>query len=128
MFGGSARMMRSILAACGLALSLAACQPGAGPGFSSAAYSAPSYDRSFELYNNSYNTIVYVRASPSSSSYWSDDILGRDVLYPGESLAVNVPPGSGSDCYYDIQITDETGRSYDYYEIDLCSVYSLSFP
>jgi hypothetical protein len=119
-------MMKSILAAAGLAMTLAACQT--GPGMSSATFAPRSYDRSFELYNNSYYTIVYVRASPSSSDYWSDDILGRDVLYPGESLAVYVPPGSGQDCYYDIQVTDETGRDHDYYNIDLCSEYYLSFP
>lgn len=118
-------MMKPILAAAGLAMTLSACQT--GPGVSSATFAPQRYDRSFELQNDSFYTIVYVRASPSSSDYWSDDILGRDVLYPGESLSVYVPPGSGSDCYYDIQITDETGHEQDFYNIDLCSVYVLTY-
>ena len=62
-------------------------------------------DSSFTIRNSSDYVIEYIYVSPSDSSSWGPDLLGGDVLYPGESLTVDY-----LDCdYYDVMVVDEFG-------------------
>src|SRR3954447_5844745 len=70
---------------------------------------SPSYAqdrRDFDLVNGSPAiTITHVYVSPSNDRNWGEDILGRDVLDPGETVHIffarNDAPGQ---CMYDIRV------------------------
>src|SRR5579884_42208 len=70
--------------------------------------------RDFTLYNRSYyTTIVHVYVSPSSSNYWGDDVLGDQVIVPGD--------------YYDIRIDGDDGSTTYDWNTNLCEVSSVTF-
>ena len=49
--------------------------------------------------NESDRTIRYLYVSPSTSGYWGNDLLGSDVLYPGDSEDISVCFNSDDDNY-----------------------------
>lgn len=125
-------MFKKLFAAAGLALALAACQPTSGPVYSGGGYSTGyqstiSYNRDFTVYNRGRNAVYYIYVSPVTTNSWEEDVLGRDVLMPGSSVTVRMPD-YGSQCYFDIRIVDSTGYAQEFYNVDLCTVSSVSFP
>ncbi len=115
------------MAAAGLALALAACQPTTGPVYSGGYYSPVSYNRDFTVYNRGRNAVYYIYVSPITTSSWEEDVLGSRVLMPGNSITIRMPD-YGSQCYFDIRIVDSTGYSQEFYNVNLCSVSSVTFP
>lgn len=60
-------------------------------------------DSSITIINDSDYVIEFVYVSPSDSRDWGPDLLGGDVLYPGESITID-----GLDCdWYDVKVVDE---------------------
>ena len=56
-------------------------------------------------------TFYYVYVSDSRSSEWGEDLLGRDVLEPGETLRIETTiPLSGTT--WDIMAIDQDGDTY----------------
>lgn len=74
------------------------------------ACAAPAFaeDLQFELVNNSGYTIVQFFTSPSNMDDWREDILGAEVVAPGESGTVSVTDGSDQ-CAYDIRVVLDDG-------------------
>jgi hypothetical protein len=64
-------------------------------------------DSSFDLYG------IYV--TPIDAASWGSDLLGGDVLFPGERLTIEV----GCD-YYDAMVVDEFGYECVIESLDLC--------
>ncbi len=62
---------------------------------------------SIEFVNNTSSTVYRLYMSSTNTSSWESDLLGRDVLYPGQSLSVTRANMSG--CYYDVLIEWESG-------------------
>ena len=81
----------------------------------------------FIVQNNSGVTVTYVYVSADYEDTWSPDVLGSNVLYPGQELQIQVN-GYGDHCWFDVLIEDETGGSIMYDDVDLCSVLYLSYP
>lgn len=54
----------------------------------------------FTLVNGTSSTMTHFYASPPSTSSWEEDILGVDVLNPGESVDITIDDGR-EDCTYD---------------------------
>ncbi|MHC3994776.1 hypothetical protein ACXWTF_08085 [Thiomicrolovo sp. ZZH C-3] len=54
----------------------------------------------------SWGRIFYAYAAPSLASSWGEDLLGTDVLYPGEDLVVDIYE---CDQYYDLRVEYEDG-------------------
>lgn len=72
-------------------------------------------DASLTVYNESSFVIEEIYLTEVNSPTWGRDLLGNDVLYPGESLALGV------DCaYYDALLIDETGAECEIPDLDLC--------
>jgi hypothetical protein len=83
--------------------------------------------RDFTLINGTSTVITHVYVGPSDSEDWGDDILGQDVLAPGESVFIYFTRFDGSSCLYDIMVmTREGGEGY-LYKIDLCSTTTVTF-
>jgi hypothetical protein len=68
-----------------------------------------------EIYNDSTYDIYQVFVTDENSGSWGPDLLGSDILYPGESLVVDVDCG-----YYDVRVVDELDAVCDFYSVDLC--------
>ena len=65
--------------------------------------------RDFNLNNNSDYTIQHAYVSPTAASDWGDDILGRDVLNPGEVWQVGFDRGDADTCVWDVKVVTVEG-------------------
>jgi len=65
--------------------------------------------RDFTLENDSLSYVTHVYVSPSSSDSWGNDVLGLDVLPPGESVDITFDANIGRTCIYDLLVVTETG-------------------
>lgn len=85
--------------------------------------------RDFTLINESNVTLTHIYVSPSDMSDWQEDVMGRDVLPPGDSVDIVFPSGSFApgDCLYDIKVLARDGREGYLYKIDLCSTSTVRF-
>ena len=76
----------------------------------------PDLDSELTIENESSFTMIGIYLSPTSSVQWGEDLLGRDVLEPGDSLEI-----SGIECgVYDIRIVDEDDDECILESVDLC--------
>lgn len=65
--------------------------------------------RDFTLENDSLSTVVHLYVAPSSSTNWGDDVLGVDVLGPGESVDITFDTSLDRTCIYDLLVVTEDG-------------------
>jgi hypothetical protein len=63
--------------------------------------------RDFTLENDSLSYVTHVYVSPANSTEWGDDVLGEDVLPPGQSVDITFDEGIGNTCIYDILVVNE---------------------
>lgn len=61
-----------------------------------------------KLINGTDKVMTEFYASPPSTSDWENDILGADVLNPGESVTININDGR-RDCFYDFRAVFQDG-------------------
>ncbi|CAD5936168.1 hypothetical protein PCC9214_01618 [Planktothrix tepida] len=61
-----------------------------------------------KLINGTDKVMTHFYASPPSTSDWENDILGADVLNPGESITININDGR-EDCDYDFRAIFQDG-------------------
>jgi hypothetical protein len=85
-------------------------------------------ERDFTLINGSASvTITHVYVTPTEAQDWGDDILGRDVLLPGESVFIYFTRFDPGFCLYDIQVIGQGGEQGFLYKVDLCSTDTVTF-
>lgn len=67
-----------------------------------------------ENHSSSFDDIWYAYLTPSDALTWGDDLLGVDILQPGEYITIDV-----YDCnnYYDIRVEYEGGLIVEEYDI-----------
>jgi hypothetical protein len=76
---------------------------------------------------SSVGEIWYAYVTPSSAGTWGPDLLGSEILYPGEELVMDV-----YECnrYYDIRVAYEYGPVIEQYDVwlscDTTSIVSFS--
>ncbi len=90
------------------------------------AASASAEDRRVRIINETRYTIVRFYASNVSENDWEEDILGRDVLRPGQSVTVNVDDGTGY-CLYDFKAVFDDGDELVRSRIDVCKISSYRY-
>jgi hypothetical protein len=73
----------------------------------------------FHLVNNSGQVIEQVYVSPSRVNAWGSDVLGANVLPPGQSTWI-VP--QRSDCLLDIRVVYAGGRDETRWQINACQL------
>jgi hypothetical protein len=96
--------------------------------FAGRATTASADERDFILVNGSPNIIIVeVNVTSSGSREWGPDILGLDVLYPGESGPVLFDRYVGGSCFYDIQVFGDGGEEGHLYGINLCLYDTVTF-
>lgn len=85
--------------------------------------------RDFTLINASNVTIIHVFVSASSLDDWGDDLLGLDVLLPGESVRILFSrfDGEAGNCLYDIKVIGENGEEGILFAVNLCEIATVTF-
>jgi len=83
--------------------------------------------RDFTLENASDVVITHVYVASSDTMNWEEDVLGRDVLAPGESVEITFSGFSAGACSYDIKVLAADGREGYLYGVDLCAVSLVTF-
>ncbi len=78
-------------------------------------------DRNVRVVNNTSSTMVKFQASNTSRKSWEEDILGQEVLDPGESVRVNINDGTGY-CIFDLKATFKGGATAIRRGINVCKV------
>ena len=70
-----------------------------------------AFANSFFIRNSTGSTFFFIYVSDNRSSDWGDDLLGNQVLSPGEILRVEalIPMNSTT---WDIRIIDDDGDTY----------------
>lgn len=104
----------------GLALAVLVATTALTPGMASAE------DRRVKIINETRHIIVRFYASNVNASDWEEDILGRDVLQPGQSVTVNIDDGSGY-CLYDFKAVFDDGDSLVRQRVDVCKISSYRY-
>jgi hypothetical protein len=84
-------------------------------------------ERDFTLVNNSSASLTRLYVSPSAADTWGDDILGRGVMGPGESVLVYFTNFSDGSCGYDIQASFQDGGEGKLIGVDLCATDTVTF-
>jgi hypothetical protein len=72
-------------------------------------------------------TAFYLYVSPSSSTEWGNDLLGRDVLLSGSSWKYRLPNNHRVGTLYDIRLTDLDGDTYSKFQIPIASNQNIVF-
>ncbi len=84
--------------------------------------------RDFTLVNDSGRVITHVYVSPSKDREWGDDILGRDVLQPGESVFIYFSRYDAGSCFYDIRVVGSNGAEEGILTgVNLCTTDTVTF-
>ena len=88
--------------------------------------SAFADERDFTLHNNSSVDIYYVYVSPSTSGFWGEDVLGKDVLPSGNEVDIQFDDPRVT-CVWDIKAVAHDSSAGYVYKVDLCSVSDVYF-
>ena len=83
--------------------------------------------RDFNVVNSTSVVLTHVFVSPSDTADWGDDIMGRDLLNPDESVNVTFGKFDGSSCLYDVKVLGQQGQTGFLYKVDLCTVSTVTF-
>lgn len=75
-----------------------------------------SLDSTLSIHNESSYSFAEIYLSPEDAASWGSDLLGADILAPGEVLEL-----SGVACdVYDIRVVDDEGDECVLSSVDLC--------
>jgi hypothetical protein len=83
--------------------------------------------RDFTVINDTSVVLTHVYVSPSDTDAWGDDILGRDILNPSESVDVTFSLFDGTSCLYDVKVVGQQGQQGVLYKVDLCNTTTVTF-
>jgi len=73
----------------------------------------------FTLTNGTDEVITEFYAAPPGVDEWEEDILGEDVLAPGESVSITIADGR-EDCVYDFLAVFEDESELEHDGISIC--------
>ncbi|PWS35484.1 hypothetical protein DFH01_17910 [Falsiroseomonas bella] len=80
---------------------------------------ALAQDPSFRLNNRSNATINEIYVSSANDNSWGSDLLGQNVLGPGQTLVIRLPQGQ---CLNDIRVVLANGQSHERRRVDTCQI------
>jgi hypothetical protein len=86
--------------------------------------------RNFTLVNGSGSVVItHVYVSSSDTMDWEEDILGSDVLNPGDYVNIRFSrfDGEAGNCFYDIRILGKGGEEGIMWNVNLCLTDTVTF-
>ncbi|MGB3275262.1 MAG: hypothetical protein WBA82_03645 [Castellaniella sp.] len=87
---------------------------------------ASAADRKVTVINKTKTVMTEFHASRASTSDWEEDILGSDMLKPGQSITINIDDGTGA-CVYDFKGTFDDDEELVQNNVNVCKVGEFSF-
>ena len=81
----------------------------------------------FKIENRTGVTIYDLYVAYAGETDWGEDLLGENVLNDGEDFLINFAGYSDSQCSFDVMIGDTEGNYFELFDVDLCSVTTLTF-
>ena len=82
--------------------------------------------RDFTLVNGTDGIITHAYVSPADTNSWEEDVLGTDVLGPGDSVDIYFTD-AGTGCVYDIKVLVADGREGYLWGVNLCDTSTVTF-
>lgn len=79
----------------------------------------------FTLVNGTRYTIVELYVSPTKDDKWGEDVLGKDILKPGEKVDIEFSR-SESTCTWDLKIVDEDDDEVEWEKFNLCEISEIT--
>lgn len=73
------------------------------------------------VHNETDTIVAQFFASTTNQESWEEDILGSDVLLPGESVRINLDDGSGL-CRFDLMAVFITDYTHIKHSVNVCAV------
>ena len=95
-------------------------------GMTTTSANADNEDRRVRLINGTSYTMLRFYASNVDTDDWEEDILGNDVLRPGQSVMVNIDDGTGH-CMFDFKAVFNNGRSLVRQGVNVCRITSYTY-
>ena len=83
-------------------------------------------DRHVRIINETDHTMVRFYASNIAVDSWQEDILGDDVLKPGQDVNINIDDGTGH-CKYDFKAVFDNGQSLVKRNVNVCEITSYRY-
>ncbi|PWF24049.1 hypothetical protein [Corticimicrobacter populi] len=87
---------------------------------------ASAADRNVTVHNKTQSVLISFYASRTSTSDWEEDILGSEVIGPGESIKIDIDDGTGA-CRFDFKGTFDDGEEATRNNVNVCEVAEFSF-
>lgn len=78
-----------------------------------------NHDRRMDIVNQTGRTIQHFFATNSSVKKWGRDLLGQDVIRPGQSYRFDFNDGTGY-CTFDFRAVLDNGRAVERYDVNVC--------
>ena len=108
------------------ALTLTAIATIAAGTYATRAYAESNQD--FVLWNDTGFFIGEVHVTLANDDEWGEDVLGEDILEPGDHTEITFSGYKPKDCIFDIQIRKgNDGAKYLVEDVNLCKLNDLSF-
>ncbi len=90
------------------------------------ARAADNEDRHVRIINETNHTMLHFYASNVSVDSWQEDILGQDVLKPGQDVMINIDDGTGH-CKYDFKAVFDDGEALVRRNLNVCELRSYRY-
>lgn len=90
------------------------------------ASAASAEDRHVRIINETSHTMVQFYASNTAQTTWEEDILGDDVVRPGDDVRINIDDGSGH-CKYDFKAVFDDGEALIRHNVNVCEISSYRY-
>ena len=90
------------------------------------AENAVAADRHVTIINSTSTTMKMFFASNVDAKKWEEDILGDEVIHPGDSIDINVDDGTGH-CEFDFRALFSDGVESVKNRVDVCKVGNFYF-
>lgn len=85
-------------------------------------------NQDFTLHNATGFMIGELHVSSANNDRWGPDVLGQDVLNPGDKVRVSFSGYKPSDCIFDIKIRKgEDGPAFVVEDVNLCQLDDIVF-
>ena len=79
------------------------------------------YDRHVDIVNETGRVIYGFYSTNKSVTHWGRDLLGQNVIQPGQGTRVNLDDRTGY-CVFDLRAVLDNGRVIERYRVDVCTV------
>ena len=84
--------------------------------------------RDFSLRNDHpIDVITEIYVSPSNQTEWGPDVLGQDILEPGQQVNITFQNFTPGDCLYDVKIVLDDGMEHGMDQVNLCETTLLTY-